>query len=133
MQAWCYSVAAMVEARIGSPAAYSAKFFELRAKLVESLGSDTVDILLERAIQEIAAVYPGFRLHHNERGTTVELENDVLMQKAEEQDYVRSAYSGLYAALLIILAKLLGREIAVRLASSLEADNVLLGGPLASG
>jgi hypothetical protein len=106
--------------------AYKAKFDELRRKLVESLGTDSVDVLMERAVREVHSVYPGFSLQRDERDSLVlEWTSDPLAEHSE--DYVRAAFSALYAALLIILARLLGKEIAVRLASALDAEQVMQG------
>lgn len=109
--------------------AYGAKFAELRQKLVETLGTDTVDVVLERGVREVTQVYPGFRLHVDEDGVhSLAWETDALAEHSDE--FVRNAYSALYAAMLIILARMLGRAIAVRLASAVDAERVLQGQPL---
>ncbi|MEX0684078.1 MAG: hypothetical protein WD904_10990 [Dehalococcoidia bacterium] len=120
----------MAESHDSPTTTYDAKFAALRGKLTEALGTDTVDVLLERAVREVMPVYPGFRLHRDDGGPLrLSWEEDSVAEHSE--DYIRSAFSGLYAALLIILAKLLGKEIAVRLASALDADRVLQGQQIA--
>jgi hypothetical protein len=108
--------------------AYAARFADLRHRLVETLGGDTVDLVLERAVREAAQVYPGFRLTGPDGARHLEYEPDTLAEHSDE--FVRNAYSALYAAMLIILARILGREIAVRLASAVDAERVLQGQPL---
>ena len=110
--------------------AYAAKFAELRRKLVDTLGTDTVDLILERGVREVSQVYPGFRLMPGEDGA-LHLAWDPDDPPGQEDDFVRNAYSALYATMLVILARILGREIAVRLASAIDAEQVLQGKPLA--
>jgi hypothetical protein len=110
---------------------YKATFGELRRKLVETLGTDTIDLLLERAVREVLDVHPGFRIRRDGGKVLIlDWEDDPITNHSDE--YIRTAFSALYAALLIILARLLGKEIAVRLASALDADRVLQGEQIAA-
>ncbi|HSP55964.1 MAG TPA: hypothetical protein VLS25_10300 [Dehalococcoidia bacterium] len=114
-----------------TPEAYSVRFAELRRKLVDALGTDTVDVVLRRGVREIAAVYPDFKLTPIEGGS-LQLTWDSDRQPGESEEFVRAAYSALYAVMLVILARILGREIAVRLAAAADAEAVLHGGPFGS-
>lgn len=119
----------MMEAAGHNPESYGIKFAELRSKLVEALGSDTIDLVLERGVREVERVYPGFRLTiAPDRVAELDWEPGAT---GNESDDARAAYSALYAAMLVILARMLGREIAVRLASATDAERVLQGQPLA--
>lgn len=110
--------------------AYQQKFGDLRAKLIETLGTDTVDLLLERAVKEVQPIYPGFTVHRDDVGSLLlDWHDDPVAEHSD--DFVRLAFSALYAALLIILARLLGKEIALRLASALDADLVMQGQQIA--
>jgi hypothetical protein len=115
----------MLTASPDAPDAYSVKFAELRRNLVKALGSDTVNVVLRRGVREIAPVYPGFRLTPTDDGLQLTWQPDPLAEHSDE--FIRAAYSALYAAMLVILARILGREIAVRLASAVDAERVLQG------
>lgn len=124
----CY-ISGMIDATEHTPDSYGIKFAELRSKLVEALGSDTIDLVLERGVREVEGVYPGFRLTVvPDRVAELDWEPGAT---GNESDDARAAYSALYAAMLVILARMLGREIAVRLASATDAERVLQGQPLA--
>jgi hypothetical protein len=110
----------------GTSGAYAARFAELRRKLVESLGKDTVDVVLERGVREIAPVHPGFSITAGE-GEDLRVTWQPVDTADDSGEAVRAAYSALYAAMLIILARILGREIAVRLAAAADAEHVLQG------
>lgn len=121
----------MLTASPDASESYSIKFAELRHKLVKALGTDTVDVVLERGVREIATSYPAFRLDKTEHdGLQITWQPGALAEHSEET--VRAAYSALYAVMLIILARILGREIAVRLAAAADAERVLQGHPIES-
>lgn len=119
----------MIGATSDAPDAYGVKFADLRRNLVRALGSETVNVVLQRGVREIAPVYPGFRLTPTEDdGLQLTWQPDSLAEHSDE--FVRAAYSALYAVMLVILARILGREIAVRLASAVDAERVLQGQPI---
>lgn len=115
----------MIGATSDAPDAYSVKFAELRRNLVRALGSETVNVVLQRGVREIAPVYPGFRLTPTDSGLQLTWQPDPLAEHSDE--FIRAAYSALYAVMLVILARILGREIAIRLASAVDAERVLQG------
>jgi hypothetical protein len=119
----------VVESVAAVQSALEGRFSDLRARLVESLGSDTVDLVLERGVREVAGIYPGFRLSIDNSGY-LRLDWEADPVASHSQEFIRNAYSALYAAMLVILARILGREIAVRLAAAVDAERVLQGHPL---
>jgi hypothetical protein len=104
-------------------APYRARLLDLQAQLVHILGTKTVHALFDRAVIEIRQTYPEMALlRANDRGLNLEAVEDALEPKSDE--YIRSAFEALTGVVLLILARLLGKEVAGRLLAG--EDN---GGP----
>src|SRR5438067_11466711 len=83
-------------------------------RLVTTLGIHTVRVLLDRALWQTAQRHPDLALlHHDEAGLNFgALEQSFATRPQEE---IEAAFNDLSAELLLILARLLGREAAQRL------------------
>src|SRR5918911_1788701 len=83
-------------------------------RLVTRLGIHTVRVLLDRAIWQTAQRHPDIALiHHDDAGCTFDaMELSYAMRPQEE---IEAAFDDLSAELLLILARLLGKEAAQRL------------------
>src|SRR5918911_5032395 len=78
-------------------------------RLVTRLGIHTVRVLLDRAIWQTAQRHPDIALiHHDDAGFTFDaMEASYAIRPQEE---IEAAFDDLSAELLLILARLLGRE-----------------------
>ena len=110
--------------------AYKAKLLDLRARLIQTLGVETVHVLVERSLAEVLPVYPGLAAIEREDDDLILDGLDEVYQNQPETE-VRAAFSALYAVMLLLLARMLGKEIAVRLAGTIDARKVLEGDELA--
>jgi hypothetical protein len=83
-------------------------------RLVATLGMHTACILLERAMWQTAQRHPALNLiHHDDCGLSFEaLEKSYATWPQEE---IEAAFNGLFTAMLLILARLLGPEMAERI------------------
>lgn len=103
---------------------HETEFVRLRDRLVRILGMPTVDRLIERSCTEIAAPYPAFQCLQTAndaldfQGVRRELANAT-------DDQVRAHYGALNAVLVLLVARLLGREIALRLTEDLTIAELL--------
>ena len=97
---------------------YEERLIALWERLVRTLGIHTVRVLLARALWQTAQRYPDIALiHHDEAGLCFEaLEMSYATRPQEE---VEAAFNDLFAELLLILARLLGRQTAQRLAAGI--------------
>lgn len=103
---------------------HESEFIRLRDRLIRILGMPTVDRLIERSIVELAGSHPALE------GLNVKDEvlvfDDVRRQLADaSDDQVRASYGALNAVLILLVARLLGREIAVRLTEDLTVAELL--------
>lgn len=95
-----------------------AKLLDLRERMVRTLGIHTVNVLLDRAIWEASQRHPELAL--------IQRNDEVLSFVALEKAYAAkpedaaAAFNDLSSELMLILARLLGREMAQRLAAELE-------------
>jgi hypothetical protein len=95
-------------------ALHEARLVALWERLVRTLGIHTVRVLLDRALWQTAQRHPDLALlHHDETG----LSFGALEQSyaARPQEEIEAAFNDLSAELLLILARLLGKEAAQRL------------------
>ena len=94
---------------------YEERLLALQERLVMSLGAHTTRVLLARAIWQSAQRHPDLALlHHDEAGLSFEaLEQSYATRP---QDEIEGAFNDLCAEMLLLLARLLGQEIAQRLA-----------------
>jgi hypothetical protein len=113
-----------------SLAAYQDKLLELRENLIRTLGVVSVNILFQRALVEASQTYPEL-LAIKVRGE--ELDFDELDQQFPHgsEERIQSAFSALYAVMIVMLARMLGKEIALRLAGTPDAHVVMKGKPIA--
>ena len=95
-------------------ALYEERLASFQDRLVATLGSHTARVLLGRAIWQAAQCYPALDLiHHDDCGLCFEaLEKSYTTRPQEE---IEAAFTALRAELLLILARLLGRDIAERI------------------
>lgn len=94
-------------------ALYEERLVSLRERLVTTLGVHTVRVLLDRAIWQTAQRHPNMALiHHDDAGLTfAALEQSHATRPKEE---LEAAFTDLSAEMLLILARLLGPEMARR-------------------
>ena len=99
--------------------------------MIRSLGIETVTVLIDRSLEEVIRVYPELNAIDRD-GDEINLDalDDSYGGRSEED--VRAAFSALYAVMLLMLARMLGKEIALRLAGTTDARVVLEGNQLGS-
>ena len=103
-------------------ALYEEKLVSLWERLVTTLGIHTVRVLLDRAIWQTAQRHPEIALIHHDSGLTFDaLEKNYATRPEEE---IEAAFTDLVAEMLLILARLLGREMAQRLAEDLAVKDI---------
>src|SRR2546423_9723475 len=97
-------------------ALHEARLVTLRERLVRTLGIHTARVLLDRALWQAAQRHPDLALiHHDEAGLCFEtLEMRYAIRPQEE---IEAAVTDLSAEMLLILARLLGGEMAQRMAA----------------
>ena len=108
---------------------YESAFTELRERLIRVLGAPTVTRLIERAVAEISAAHPriaSLRCDDN----TVMFESVRAAFAEAQEDEMRDAFAALNAVLLLIVARLLGNQIAERLTEGLTVADILHKGGL---
>lgn len=94
-----------------------ARLTELWQRLVHTLGIHTVNVLLDRAIWQAAQHYPELaHIQYSDRGLSFDALNE---QQLEHTD---DAFNTLYGEMLLILARLLGQDLARRLLEELRAE-----------
>ena len=99
-------------------------FRELREKLIRILGVPTVNRLIDRAVLEIGRVHPAMTFLRCD-GDEIRFD-DVRQAFAESSDAdVRAGYTALNGVLLLLVARLLGREIALRLTEGVTVSDLL--------
>ena len=103
-------------------ALYEQRLVSLWERLVTTLGIHTVRVLLDRAIWQAAQRHPEIALiHHDDAGLSFDaLETSYATRPQEE---IEAAFNDLIAGMLLILARLLGREMTQRLADELEVTD----------
>jgi hypothetical protein len=102
-------------------ALYEQRLLSLWERLVMALGIYTVRVLLDRAIGQTAQRHPDIALIVHNSGLSFEdLEKRYATRPREE---IEAAFNDLVAEMLHILARLLGREMAQRLAEDLAVKD----------
>jgi hypothetical protein len=105
---------------------YEASFVDLRERLIRVLGSATVNRLVERSVVEIRGAHPGIE------GLRCE-DDEVVFQDVREAlsdasaEEVRDSFTALNGVLMVLVARLLGREIADRLTEGITKLSYLEG------
>ena len=94
---------------LGTIALREERLVSLWERLVTRLGIHTVRVLLDRAIWQTAQRHPDIALiHHDDAGFTFDALE--LSYTTRPQEEIEAAFDDLSAELLLILARLLGRE-----------------------
>jgi len=103
---------------------YEQQFVELRERLVRILGLPTVNRLVERAVAEIARAHPAVA---KLRITGDDLDFSEMRIALEQTDGAdaRGTFNALNGVLLLLVARLLGREIAERLTEDVIVADLL--------
>jgi hypothetical protein len=103
-------------------ALYEQRLLSLWERLVMALGIYTVRVLLDRAIGQTAQRYPDIALIvHNSSLSFEDLEQRYATRPREE---IEAAFNDLVAEMLLVVARLLGREMAQRLAEDFARMDV---------
>jgi len=103
-------------------ALYEERLVSLWERLVTTLGIHTVRVLLDRAIWQTAQRHPAIALIHHDSGLTFDALEKTYATRPEEE--IEAAFTDLVAEMLLILARLLGREMAQRLAEDLTVKDM---------
>jgi hypothetical protein len=85
---------------------------------------------MERALEDVVTVYPGLGAIMRE-GDAMRLDGLDDSYASASVTEVRDAFSALYAVMLVMLGRMLGKEIALRLAGLPEDRRVFEGDSLA--
>ncbi len=101
-------------------APYEARLNDLRERMIRAIGIHTVNVLLERAIYEAAQAHPELSLIEQTDAGLSYNEMERAYANRPEGD-IAAAFSDLTTGLLLILARLLGKEMADRLAQEIKA------------
>jgi hypothetical protein len=102
-------------------ALYEQRLIALWERLVTTLGIHTVRVLLDRAIWQTAQRHPEIALIHHDAGPTFDALEKSYATRPEQE--IEAAFSDLVAEMLLILARLLGRDMAQRLAEDLAVKD----------
>ena len=109
---------------------YKAKLADLREHLIRALGVETVTVLIDRSLEEVITVYPGLAaIEHDEDEMKLDNLDEVYKSSRRWRCGPRSAPSML--VMLLMLARMLGKEIALRLAGTVDARRRSEGDELA--
>jgi hypothetical protein len=101
-------------------AAAEARLTDLWQQMVRTVGIHTVNVLMDRAIWEASQKHPELALiQYGDTGLSFEALDKRYASRSSEE--VADAFGDLTSQLLLILTRLLGREMAQRMAQELEA------------
>ena len=103
-------------------ALYEERLVSLWERLVTTLGIHTVRVLLDRAIWQTAQRHPEIALIHHNSGLSFDALEKSYATRPEEE--IEAAFTDLVAEMMLILARLLGREMAQRLAEDLAVKDI---------
>lgn len=96
---------------------HQARLTALWEQLVHTLGVHSVNVLLDRAIWQAAQQYPDLaHIQYSDRG----LSFDALAGR--RVDFANEAFDALYHEMVLVLARLLGQDMARRLLEELQAE-----------
>jgi hypothetical protein len=99
------------------------RLVSLWERSVTMLGIHTVHVLLDRAIWQTAQRHPDIALiQHDDSGLSFNTLEESYATRPQEE--IAAAFDDLCAEMLLILARLLGREIAQRLDEELAVTDV---------
>jgi hypothetical protein len=95
-------------------ALYEERLASFQDRLVATVGSHTARVLLDRAIWQAAQCHPALDLiHHDDSGLSFEALEKSCATRPEEE--IAVAFNDLVTEMLLILSRLLGRDIAERI------------------
>jgi electron transfer flavoprotein alpha subunit len=98
---------------------YKERLTDLWERMVRIVGIHTVNVLMERAIYQAAQEYPDLGLiQRTGEGLDFAAYERAAADKPEEE--IAAAFEHLSSELLLILARLLGRDMAEQLAAELQ-------------
>jgi hypothetical protein len=101
---------------------HHARLASLWERMVGVLGVYTVNVLLERAIWQASKQYPELALiKHDDTGLSLDALSNSRTIDAD------AAVSALYSEMLLVLARLLGKDMAGRLLAELDRPDVADG------
>jgi hypothetical protein len=96
---------------------HQARLVDLWERMVQTLGVYTVNVLLDRAIWQVSQQYPDLtQIQYGNTGISFAALADVSPQPPG------AAYEALYDEMLLIMARLLGRDMARRLIDELTPE-----------
>lgn len=99
-------------------------FFALREQLIRTLGMHTVDALVERSLVEARLAHPLLaHLRYDKKEPFL----DHAASDADPND-IAAAFAALNLVMLVVLARVLGRELARHLVEGIPGADVLEGG-----
>lgn len=108
---------------------YEVSLIELRERLIRVLGTPTVNSLIDRSVIEITQAHPALAsLHIDDDRLRFDGVRVAFADADDEQ--LRNSFVALHGVLLLLVARLLGREIAERLTGGLTIAGYLRGGGL---
>jgi hypothetical protein len=95
-------------------ALYEERLASFQDRVAATLGSHTARVLLDRAIWQAAQCHPALDLiHHDDSGLSFEALETSCATRPEEE--IAVAFNDLVTEMLLILSRLLGRDIAERI------------------
>lgn len=101
-------------------APHEQRLLALWDRMVRSIGIHTVNVLMARAIYETSEKHPEIAfIKHDDTGIQFNAMERAFADRPESE--IADAFADLTGNLLAILARILGREMAERLASALQA------------
>ncbi len=96
---------------------HQARLTLLWEQLVHTLGVHSVNVLLDRAIWHVAQQYPALKdIQHNDQGLSF------AGLEGQQIDCADDAFNALYDHMMLVLARLLGQDMARRLLDDLLAE-----------
>jgi len=104
---------------VSGPKTHTTAFLNLREELARVLGLQTVDLLIDRGLTEIAEAYPCLRQVSVQEGVLATSSLDVAFEGCTDKETVE-ALNALTAVMLLIMARLLGKRVADSIAESVD-------------
>jgi hypothetical protein len=104
---------------VSGPKTYTAAFLNLREELACVLGLQTVDLLIDRGLTEIAEAYPCLRDVRVQDGELATSSLEVAFEGCTDKETME-ALNALTAVMLLIMARLLGKRVAESIAERVD-------------
>lgn len=103
---------------------YEEQLTTLRERLIRILGVPTVNRLIERAVVEIGRAHPALQGLRCD-GDRMVLDDVRAALEGADPATVRDTFTALNGVLLLLVARLLGREIAIRMTDGISVGEFL--------